>query len=138
MNNNNGIYTNTFIGTSHLDSYKSTSKFIIATSNILENQINNSSNNLHFHWSNTSYILEEHLSNTSNILEKHSSNYTYILRYDVNKWINEEIFFNEWNSMYYLASLSDDASSSRNRQIVLTRYQQIQYLHRWPATELAG
>ena len=28
--------------------------------------------------------------------------------------------------------------SSRYRQIVLTRYQQIQYLHRWPATELAG
>ena len=53
--------------------------------------INNSSNNLDFHLSNTSYILEEHLSNTSNILEKHSSNYTYILRYDVNKWINEEI-----------------------------------------------
>ena len=52
--------------------------------------INNSSNNLDFHLSNTSYILEEHLSNTSNILEKHSSNYTYILRYDVNKWINEE------------------------------------------------
>ena len=49
MNNNNGIYTNTFIGTSHLDSYKSTSKFIIATSNILENHINNSSGNLDFH-----------------------------------------------------------------------------------------
>ena len=84
MNNNNGIYTNTFIGTSHLDSYKSTSNFIIATSNILENHINNSSNNLEFH-----------LSNTSNILEQHSSNYTNNLRYDVNKWINEEIFFNE-------------------------------------------
>ena len=49
MNNNNGIYTNTFIGTSHSDGYKSTSKFIIATSNILENHINNSSDNLDFH-----------------------------------------------------------------------------------------
>ena len=34
MNNNNGIYTNTFIGTSHLDSYKSTAKFIIITSRL--------------------------------------------------------------------------------------------------------
>ena len=66
-NNNNGIYTNTFLGTSHLDSYKISSNFIISTSNILEN-----------HLSNTSNILENNLSNTSNILENNSSNFTTI------------------------------------------------------------
>jgi hypothetical protein len=40
--------------------------------------------------SNTSNILENHLSNTSNILEGHSSNFTTVLRYDVNKWVDEK------------------------------------------------
>ena len=87
MNNNNGIYTNTFIGTSHLDSYKSTSNFIINTSNILENHLSNTSNNL-----------ENHLSNTSNFLNSNSSNFTtttsnlILGRYDpLIRQINEEI-----------------------------------------------
>ena len=86
---------NNFIGSTHIDTFKSTSNLILSTSNILEQ---------HIAYSNiaTSNILEQHISYsntncsnfilaTSNILETHSSNFTNALRYDVNKWINEEI-----------------------------------------------
>ena len=89
---NNNLYTNNnFIGTTHFDSFKSTSNLIISTSNILEQHIaysNISSSNFTL---STSNILETHLLTTSNILETHSSNFTNNLRYDVNKWINEEV-----------------------------------------------
>ena len=94
MNNNNLYTNNNFIGTTHLDSAKITSNFILATSNILEQHISVSNlNNSNFTLA-TSNILETHSSNftlaTSNILETHSSNFTNKLRADVNKWINEE------------------------------------------------
>ena len=89
---NNNLYTNNnFIGTTHFDSFKSTSNLIISTSNILEQHIaysNIISSNFTL---STSNILETHLLATSNILETHSSNFTNNLRYDVNKWINEEV-----------------------------------------------
>ncbi len=58
--NNNNIYNNTnyMIGMTHLDNYKITSNFILATSNILESHIFNASN-----------TLESHIYNTSNTLE---------------------------------------------------------------------
>jgi hypothetical protein len=37
--NNNNLYNNNFIGTTHLDTGKITSNFILATSNILEQRI---------------------------------------------------------------------------------------------------
>jgi len=64
------------IGMTHLDNYKITSNFILATSNILESHIYNASNTLESHIYNTSNILESHISNASNLLETHSSNYT--------------------------------------------------------------
>ena len=89
---NNNIYTNNnFIGSTHLDGLKPLSNLIISTSNILEQHIaysNISSSNFTL---STSNILETHLLATSNILETHSSNFTNALRYDVNKWINEEV-----------------------------------------------
>ena len=84
MNNNNVYNTNNWVGTTHLDNFKTTSNIIL---------INSSNYTLE-----TSNILEGHLTNTSNILELHSSNYTnitsnYIInRYD--KLIGEEIFSN--------------------------------------------
>jgi len=78
-NNNNNLYNNNFIGTTHIDALKATSNFILGTSNILEQHIlTNSINNSNY------------TSNASNILNTNSSNYTNILRYDVNKWINEQ------------------------------------------------
>jgi hypothetical protein len=89
MNNNNLYTNNNFIGTTHLDTGKITSNFILATSNILEQHIyTNSINNSNFTIE-TSNILEQRSSNfilaTSNILETHSSNFTNVLRADVNK-----------------------------------------------------
>jgi len=75
------------IGMTHLDNYKITSNFILATSNILESHIYNASNTLESHIYNTSNILESHISNAKN----YNINYTNILRNDVNKWINEEV-----------------------------------------------
>ena len=78
---NNNLYTNNnFIGTTHFDSFKSTSNLIISTSNILEQHI------AYSNISSSNFTLS-----TSNILETHSSNFTNALRYDVNKWINEEV-----------------------------------------------
>ena len=87
MNNNNLYTNNNFIGTTHLDTGKITSNFILATSNILEQHIyTNSINNSNF-TTETSNILEQRSSNfiltTSNILETHSSNFTNALRADV-------------------------------------------------------
>ena len=80
MNNNNNIYNNNFIGTTHIDAYKSTSNFIISTSNTIES---------HLYASNIAN--SNYTTNTSNILEIHSRNYTNNLRFDVNKWINETV-----------------------------------------------
>jgi hypothetical protein len=78
--NNILLNNNNFIGSTHNDTSKSTSNFIIGTSNILEQHISISNIN------NSNFTIA-----TSNILEQHSSNYTNILRHDVNKWINEEV-----------------------------------------------
>ena len=78
---NNNIYTNNnFIGSTHLDGLKPLSNLIISTSNILEQHI------AYSNISSSNFTLS-----TSNILETHSSNFTNALRYDVNKWINEEV-----------------------------------------------
>ena len=93
--NNNIINTNNFIGITHIDNIKLTSNILeqhilagdIRSSNYTSNAsniLNNSIVNLNFNCSN-------YTSNASNILNTNSSNYTDILRYDVNKWINEQI-----------------------------------------------
>ena len=77
---NGNPYTSSFIGaTGEYPIYEK----IIETSNILEQHSSN-------YTSNTSNSLESRLSYTSNILEGHSSNFTNALRYDVNKWINDQ------------------------------------------------
>ena len=77
---NNNLNNNcSWIGSTHIDTFKSTSNLILSTSNILEQHISYS--NL----SCSNFVLS-----TSNILETHSSNFTNALRHDVNKWINEE------------------------------------------------
>ena len=92
--NNNNINTCGWIGITHLDNIKFTSN--ILGQHIYINSINNSN-----YTSNASNILEQHIytnsinnsnytSNASNILNTNSSNFTNALRYDVNKWINEE------------------------------------------------
>jgi hypothetical protein len=79
--NNNNLYNNNFIGTTHLDAGKITSNFIISTSNILEQRIYTNSINKSNYTIETSYISEHHSSNftlaTSNILETHSSNFLH-------------------------------------------------------------
>ena len=61
------------------------------TSNILNTKINYTSNVLNTKIDYTSNVLNTKIDVTSNILETRSSNYTNALRYDVNKWIGEEI-----------------------------------------------
>jgi hypothetical protein len=87
MNNNNLYNTNTFIGITHLDYFKT-------ASNALSNQIVQTSNILEQHLYTTSNILEQHLNYTSNILDIRASNFTtttsnlILARYD--KLINEK------------------------------------------------
>jgi hypothetical protein len=95
MNNNNNINNCGWIGSTHIDNLK-------LTSNILEQHIAIGDINSSNYTSNISNILNNaiininvnssnYTSNASNILNTNSSNYTNILRYDVNKWINEQI-----------------------------------------------
>ena len=92
--NNNFIGSCGWIGTTHIDAVKATSNFILGTSNILEQHILTNSINNSNYTSNASNILNinssNYTSNASNILNTNSSNYTDVLRYDVNKWINEK------------------------------------------------
>jgi hypothetical protein len=94
---NNYLYNNTFTGSTHIDTLGFTSNFILSTSNILEQHINSNSN-----------ILEQHI-NTSSL---NSSNYTNKLRFDVNKWINEEIEIstpiNKTNTYIYNSNLAGE------------------------------
>ena len=85
---NNNITNNCgWIGSTHIDNIK-------LTSNILEQHIIAGDLNSSNYTSNAINILNtnssNYTSNASNILNTNSSNYTNILRYDVNKWINEE------------------------------------------------
>jgi hypothetical protein len=84
MNNNN---TYNWIGSTHLDVLKSTSNFIITTSNILENDIILTSNN-NINYTN---ITSNKLISYTNLTSNNNINYTNALRHDVNKWKNEEI-----------------------------------------------
>lgn len=98
---NNNIYNNNsynWIGSTHLDGLTSTSNFIITTSNILENDIILTSNNLITYTNLTSNKLIDYTNLTSNyninytnLTSNNNINFTNALRYDVNKWINEEV-----------------------------------------------
>jgi hypothetical protein len=86
---NNNITNNCgWIGSTHIDNIK-------LTRNILEQHIIAGDINSSNYTSNAINILNtnssNYTSNASNILNTNSSNYTNILRYDVNKWINEQI-----------------------------------------------
>ena len=83
MNNNNLYNTNSFIGITHNDYFKTASNALAKAINSLELNSSNYTSNVNINSSN-------YTSNVSNILNTNSSNYTNILRYDVNKWINEQ------------------------------------------------
>ena len=78
--NNNNTFNNNFIGTTHLDSYKTLSNSIILTSNTLENHLYTSNSN------NSNFTIY-----TSNILELNSSNFTNALSNKISKLICSEI-----------------------------------------------
>ena len=88
MNNNNTYNNNSYnwIGSTHLDGLKSTSNFIVTTSNILEQDIILTSNIL----INYTNITSNNLINYTNLTSNNNINFTNALRHDVNKWINEE------------------------------------------------
>lgn len=70
MNNNNNIYNNNFIGSTHIDAYKSTSNFIISTSNIIESHLSNTSNTLENHLYASNIANSNFTTNTSNHFSK--------------------------------------------------------------------
>lgn len=92
--NNNIINTNNFIGITHIDNIKLTSNIleqhILAGDIRSSNYTSNASNILNDAIINLNFNCSNYTSNASNILNTNSSNYTDILRYDVNKWINEK------------------------------------------------
>lgn len=76
MNNNNNIYNNNFIGSTHIDAYKSTSNLIISTSNTIENHLNASN------IANSNYTYNLSINN---------SNYTYNTSNQITNYFNKLI-----------------------------------------------
>lgn len=76
MNNNNNIYNNNFIGSTHIDTYKATSNLIISTSNIIENHLYASN------IANSNYTYNSSINN---------SNYTYNTSNTITNYFNKLI-----------------------------------------------
>ena len=104
MNNNNLYTNNNFIGTTHLDTGKITSNFILATSNILEQHIySNSINNSNF-TTETSNILEQHIY-TSSI---NNSNFTIL---------SSNMIMNDLKQLIYFKQDVDEFDNALNTHI---------------------